>query len=122
MDSLFSQIKPKCTKSTVPIEALACCIFLWDHTALHIVFNVIFLHVSALKSTENCVCILHNLSYQMEAELPKTNSRDLPGTRQNLAPNPQAVGCFAQRSAKITEVIPLDNNPHWRYKGCVSAY
>ncbi|KAM9334481.1 plakophilin-2 [Symphorus nematophorus] len=55
------------------------------------------------KSTENCVCILHNLSYQIEAELPKTNARDLKESRQNLAPEPKAVGCFSYRSAKITE-------------------
>ncbi|XP_070785224.1 plakophilin-2 [Enoplosus armatus] len=55
------------------------------------------------KSTENCVCILHNLSYQIEAELPKKYTRDLRESRQNLAPKPKAVGCFAYRGAKITE-------------------
>uniref|UniRef100_UPI0037E962C8 plakophilin-2 n=1 Tax=Semicossyphus pulcher TaxID=241346 RepID=UPI0037E962C8 len=55
------------------------------------------------KSTENCVCILHNLSYQMEAELPKKYTRDLHESRQNLAPKPKPVGCFAYRSVKITE-------------------
>ncbi|KAK9525671.1 hypothetical protein VZT92_016356 [Zoarces viviparus] len=55
------------------------------------------------KSTENCVCILHNLSYQVEAELPKKYSLDLRNSRQNLAPEQKAVGCFAHRSAKITE-------------------
>lgn len=76
------------------------------------------LHMSALKSTENCVCILNNLSYQVEAELPKKYASHLRESRQSLAPEPKAVGCFAHRSAKITEVIPLDNNPHWQYKGC----
>ncbi|XP_073336829.1 plakophilin-2 [Pagrus major] len=55
------------------------------------------------KSTENCVCILHNLSYQIEAELPKTYAKDLRESRQNLAPKPKAVGCFSYRSAQITE-------------------
>lgn len=55
------------------------------------------------KSTENCVCILHNLSYQIEAELPKKYATDLRESRQNLAPKEKAVGCFAYRSAKITE-------------------
>ncbi|XP_068587460.1 plakophilin-2 isoform X2 [Cebidichthys violaceus] len=54
------------------------------------------------KSTENCVCILHNLSYQIEAELPKKHTLDLRNSRQNLAPEQKAVGCFAYRSAKIT--------------------
>lgn len=55
------------------------------------------------KSTENCVCILHNLSYQMEAELPKEYNKDLRESRQNLAPKPKPVGCFAYRSSRITE-------------------
>ncbi|XP_031169469.1 plakophilin-2 isoform X1 [Sander lucioperca] len=55
------------------------------------------------ESTENCVCILHNLSYQIEAELPKRYTLDLRESRQNLAPKQKAVGCFAYRSAKITE-------------------
>lgn len=66
---------------------------------------------SALKSTENCVCILHNLSYQLEDELPSASVRVLRESRQNVAPRPSAVGCFAHRSAKITEVIPPDGNP-----------
>ncbi|XP_067438017.1 plakophilin-2 [Thunnus thynnus] len=55
------------------------------------------------KSTENCVCILHNLSYQIEAELPTKHVRDLWDSRQNLAAKPKTVGCFPYRSAKITE-------------------
>ncbi|KAM6962344.1 plakophilin-2 [Tautogolabrus adspersus] len=55
------------------------------------------------KSTENCVCILHNLSYQVEAELPKKYTRELGESQQNLAPKPKPVGCFAYRSARITE-------------------
>ncbi|XP_032361714.1 plakophilin-2 [Etheostoma spectabile] len=55
------------------------------------------------ESTENCVCILHNLSYQIEAELPKRYTLDLRETQQNLAPKQKAVGCFSYRSANITE-------------------
>nr|XP_020455084.1 plakophilin-2 isoform X2 [Monopterus albus] len=55
------------------------------------------------KSTENCTCILHNLSYQIEAELPKKFTQDLRESRQNLAPKPKPVGCFVYRSARITE-------------------
>ncbi|KAK5896151.1 hypothetical protein CgunFtcFv8_009781 [Champsocephalus gunnari] len=54
------------------------------------------------KSTENCACILHNLSYQMEAELPQRTA-DITESRQNLTPKETAVGCFAYRSAKITQ-------------------
>ncbi|XP_042367292.1 plakophilin-2 isoform X2 [Plectropomus leopardus] len=55
------------------------------------------------KFTENCVCVLHNLSYQIEAELPQKYTTNLRESRQNLAPKQKAVGCFAYRSAKITE-------------------
>ncbi|KAM8907787.1 plakophilin-2 isoform 1-T1 [Spinachia spinachia] len=60
-------------------------------------------HKTDDKSTENCVCILHNLSYQIEAELPKMYTLNLRESRQNLSPEQKAVGCFAHRSAKITE-------------------
>nr|XP_046234830.1 plakophilin-2 isoform X2 [Scatophagus argus] len=56
------------------------------------------------KSTENCVCILQNLSYQIGAELPEMYTRDVHESQQSLAPKPKAVGCFANRSAKITEL------------------
>lgn len=69
-----------------------------------------------LKSTENCICVLHNLSYQIEAELPRKYTQDLRESQQNLAPKPKTVGCFAYRSAKIKEVIPSDNKPQWQYK------
>ncbi|KAM3588118.1 uncharacterized protein V6R79_021657 [Siganus canaliculatus] len=71
------------------------------------------------KTTENCVCIMHNLSYQIEAELPGTHARHLQESRQNLAPQTKAVGCFSPRSAKIAEHLerqcPLleeNANPH----------
>ncbi|XP_022605219.1 plakophilin-2 [Seriola dumerili] len=60
-------------------------------------------HKTDDKSTENCVCILHNLSYQIEAELPKKYMQDLRESRQNLSPKPKTVSCFPDRSAKITE-------------------
>ncbi|CAN9508455.1 unnamed protein product [Ophioblennius macclurei] len=55
------------------------------------------------KSTENCVCILHNLSYQTGAELPPRHDHDLQASRQNLAPEPKTVGCFSYRSAYLAE-------------------
>lgn len=76
---------------------------------------------AALKSTENCVCILHNLSYRLEDELPKTNVRVLQESRQNLARRPRAIGCFAHRGTKITEVNWPHDNQHRRYKGCPRA-
>ncbi|XP_035763647.1 plakophilin-2 [Neolamprologus brichardi] len=55
------------------------------------------------KPTENCVCILHNLSYRIESELPKQNDQVLTESRQDLDSQPKTPGCFSYRSAKITE-------------------
>ncbi|XP_077355356.1 plakophilin-2 isoform X2 [Festucalex cinctus] len=55
------------------------------------------------KSTENCVCILHNLSYQIESELPDKYAANLLQSQEHVAPKTKAVGCFAQRSAKTKE-------------------
>lgn len=71
---------------------------------------------STLKSTENCVCILHNLSYQIESELPKKNDQVLTESRQDLDSQPKTLGCFSYRSAKITEVISLHINGPWQHK------
>uniref|UniRef100_A0A3B4B5V7 Uncharacterized protein n=1 Tax=Periophthalmus magnuspinnatus TaxID=409849 RepID=A0A3B4B5V7_9GOBI len=57
------------------------------------------------KTTENCVCILHNLSYQIEEELPRMFAEELRQSRLNVAPKPKPVGCFPSRSAKITEQL-----------------
>ncbi|XP_067346374.1 plakophilin-2 isoform X1 [Channa argus] len=61
-------------------------------------------HKTNDKSTENCICILHNLSYQIEeAELPKKYTQDLRECQQNVALDPKTVGCFALHNAKTTE-------------------
>ncbi|KAL0962977.1 hypothetical protein UPYG_G00347930 [Umbra pygmaea] len=71
------------------------------------------------KSTENCVCILHNLSYQMEVELPQKYTHELHKSRLNLAIKTKTPGCFGSRSARINETCesncPLleeKANPH----------
>ncbi|XP_047431073.1 plakophilin-2 [Mugil cephalus] len=53
------------------------------------------------KSTENCVCILHNLSYQIESELPPHYTCTEP--QPNSAPSPPVFGCFSYRAAEIPE-------------------
>ncbi|XP_069048877.1 plakophilin-2 [Lepisosteus oculatus] len=55
------------------------------------------------KSTENCVCILHNLCYQMEAELPQKYIKEIHESRQNLAAPNSTPGCFGSRSTKPNE-------------------
>ncbi|XP_072510440.1 plakophilin-2 [Notamacropus eugenii] len=63
------------------------------------------------KATENCVCILHNLSYQLEAELPERYSQSNYIQNRNIQPtNNKSIGCFGSRSRKVKEQyqdIPL---------------
>ncbi|XP_029969528.1 plakophilin-2 [Salarias fasciatus] len=62
------------------------------------------------KSTENCTCILHNLSYHVESELPQHHSLDLRASQQRLEPQPKTVGCFSYRGARIAE-LPEKQRP-----------
>ncbi|KAE8613102.1 hypothetical protein XENTR_v10007568 [Xenopus tropicalis] len=56
------------------------------------------------KATENCVCILHNLSYQLEAELPGTYTQSIyRAGRGAPRSEEETVGCFGTRSRKIKE-------------------
>ncbi|KAG6939689.1 plakophilin 2 [Chelydra serpentina] len=52
------------------------------------------------KATENCVCILHNLSYQLESELPRSSAQNIYLQRKNTPINDKMVGCFGIRSRK----------------------
>ncbi|XP_069484199.1 plakophilin-2 [Ambystoma mexicanum] len=55
------------------------------------------------KSTENCVCILHNLSYQLETELPSSYAENIYIHRRDASENTTNLGCFGGRSGKIKE-------------------
>ncbi|XP_029810964.1 plakophilin-2 isoform X2 [Suricata suricatta] len=56
------------------------------------------------KATENCVCILHNLSYQLETELPDRYSQSIYIQNRTIqADNNKSIGCFGSRSRKIKE-------------------
>ncbi|XP_042533666.1 plakophilin-2 [Dipodomys spectabilis] len=56
------------------------------------------------KATENCVCILHNLSYQLEAELPERYSQGISIQNRNIqTDNNKSIGCFGNRSRKVKE-------------------
>lgn len=57
------------------------------------------------KTTENCVCILHNLSYQIEEELPRRYAEELRQSRLSVTPKPKPVTCFPYRTPKITEQL-----------------
>ncbi|XP_007941380.1 plakophilin-2 [Orycteropus afer afer] len=56
------------------------------------------------KATENSVCILHNLSYQLEAELPEKYSQSIYIQNRNIqTDNNKSIGCFGSRSRKVKE-------------------
>ncbi|XP_066114188.1 plakophilin-2 [Saccopteryx bilineata] len=56
------------------------------------------------KATENCVCILHNLSYQLETELPEKYSQSIYIQNRNIqTDNNKSIGCFGNRSRKVKE-------------------
>ncbi|KAJ3612642.1 hypothetical protein NHX12_020909 [Muraenolepis orangiensis] len=72
------------------------------------------------KSTENCVCVLQNLSYEIESELPQKYFKELSESRQNLTQTATwSPGCFAHRTVKNMKILerqcPLleeKANPH----------
>ncbi|XP_072256228.1 plakophilin-2-like [Pyxicephalus adspersus] len=55
------------------------------------------------RATENCVCILHNLSYQLESELPGQYSKYFYVQNRNEASSDTNIGCFGGRSRKVKE-------------------
>ncbi|XP_077196016.1 plakophilin-2 isoform X2 [Paroedura picta] len=55
------------------------------------------------KATENCVCILHNLSYQLESELPSSYTQNIYIQRRDVSPNNNSIGCFGSRSKKAKQ-------------------
>ncbi|XP_034065063.1 plakophilin-1 [Gymnodraco acuticeps] len=55
------------------------------------------------KSVENCACILHNLTYQLEEESPGCYSKFQPAGRKS-----STIGCFSPKSSKAQKEISLD--------------
>uniref|UniRef100_A0A8D0G460 Plakophilin-2 n=1 Tax=Sphenodon punctatus TaxID=8508 RepID=A0A8D0G460_SPHPU len=60
-------------------------------------------HQANDKATENCVCILHNLSYQLESELPSSYTQNIYVQRRNIPSSKKSLGCFGTRSWKVKE-------------------
>ncbi|EHB03765.1 Plakophilin-1 [Heterocephalus glaber] len=52
------------------------------------------------KSVENCMCILHNLSYRLDAEVP-TRYRQLEYNARNAYMEKSSTGCFSNKSNKM---------------------
>ncbi|XP_063165525.1 plakophilin-2 [Candoia aspera] len=55
------------------------------------------------KATENCVCILHNLSYQLESELPSNFTEKLYVPKRDDLSKDNNIGCFGTRSRKAKQ-------------------
>ncbi|XP_073708709.1 plakophilin-1-like [Garra rufa] len=72
-------------------------------------------------SLENCVCILHNLTYQLETEMPSlfTKINALASHARNRSSSSDAgpIGCFSSQSQKLQQEsgfdypVMEDNNP-----------
>ncbi|GAA6094515.1 plakophilin-2 [Tachysurus ichikawai] len=55
------------------------------------------------QALENCVCILHNLTYQYECEVPETVRPLVHESRQRAVAETQRPGCLVRRNAKLSE-------------------
>ncbi|XP_053541981.1 plakophilin-2 isoform X2 [Ictalurus punctatus] len=55
------------------------------------------------QALENCVCILHNLTYQFECEVPETFKPVLHESRQSAAAETKRPGCLVLRNAKLSD-------------------
>ncbi|KAM7411837.1 hypothetical protein PAMA_021694 [Pampus argenteus] len=58
------------------------------------------------KSVENCACILHNLTYQLETESPGCFAKFTPLTESQ--PESQTIGCFSPKSSKAQKKFSFD--------------
>ncbi|XP_008175124.2 plakophilin-1 [Chrysemys picta bellii] len=75
------------------------------------------------KSVENCICILHNLSYRLDAEVPNKYTQ-LNHVARNAYVDKTLTGCFNSRSGKLENdeyVLPIPDEeykprgPSWLY-------
>ncbi|KAM4676933.1 plakophilin-2 [Discoglossus pictus] len=84
---------------------------------VHYVRRTVADHKPDDRSTENCVCILHNLSYQLEAELPSSFTQNIYIQRRDVPQDNKNIGCFGGRSRKLKEqyndatLVEEKNNP-----------
>lgn len=56
--------------------------------------------LSGPQSVENCMCVLHNLSYRLDAEVP-TRYRQLEYSARNAYTEKSSTGCFSNKSDKM---------------------
>ncbi|KAF7652280.1 hypothetical protein LDENG_00098810 [Lucifuga dentata] len=67
------------------------------------------------KSVENCACILHNFTYQLESESPECFAKYNPPPKQNSSGSKKnlkspTVGCFSPKSSKAQKQFSFDVN------------
>ncbi|KAI7808102.1 putative plakophilin-1 [Triplophysa rosa] len=73
------------------------------------------------QALENCVCILHNLTYQLETEMPsaftKMNALASHARKRTSSSEAGPIGCFSSQSQKVQQEnvfdypVMEDNNP-----------
>ncbi|XP_077580535.1 plakophilin-1 [Stigmatopora nigra] len=61
------------------------------------------------KSVENCACILHNLTYQLESESPKCFADFIPSTESQSGRKSPTVGCFSPKSSKVQQQFSFES-------------
>lgn len=69
------------------------------------------------KATENCVCILHNLSYRFDCEVPRVDSPVIQQPKQNHNTETSNPGCFILNSPKNSEEEADTDYPLLEEKG-----
>uniref|UniRef100_UPI0037E8CDFC plakophilin-1 n=1 Tax=Semicossyphus pulcher TaxID=241346 RepID=UPI0037E8CDFC len=60
------------------------------------------------KSVENCACILHNLTYQLEKESPQCFAKFQPPAGSQAESKSPTIGCFSPRSSKVQKEFSFD--------------
>ncbi|MCJ8736256.1 hypothetical protein PDJAM_G00256760 [Pangasius djambal] len=55
------------------------------------------------QALENCVCILHNLTYQFECEVSEPIRSVVQESRRSAAAETQRAGCLVMRNAKLSD-------------------
>lgn len=60
---------------------------------------------------ENCACILHNLTYQLEAEYPECFRKFQPKTDGQLGSKKSpTIGCFSPKSSKAQKEVGINHH------------
>lgn len=66
------------------------------------------------QSVENCVCVLHNLTYQLETEVPTVFSKFNTLASENRANTGDTgpIGCFSNQSRKLQQEVSIHLKVH----------